>query len=90
MKRRLIIFSIIFTSLLFAIGGGASLLVTAPNLTELEPNAQIQQDQTGKAPIAIAGGSWGGIVDGEDDDEKDPPPQDGDGGGTQEGGSWGG
>ena len=79
MKRKLTVALIAGATFLSAIGGGASLLATAPN-----SSVQIQQDRTEKAPIAIADGSIGA-----DDGKIDPPPKDGSGG-TQEGGSWGG
>ena len=84
MKRKLTIALIAGVTFLSAIGGGASLLSTTPNSTELEPSVQTQQDRTEKAPIAIADGGVGA-----EDGKIDPPPKDG-GGGTQEGGSWGG
>jgi hypothetical protein len=90
MERKLTIALIAGVTFISAIGGGASLLATAPNSTELEPSVRIQQNHTEKAPIAIAGGSWGGKTDGSDDEKTDPPPpKDGDGD-PLDGGSWGG
>ena len=84
MKRKVMIYLAAGALFLSAFGGGAAFLTTAPNSTELEPSAKIRQDHTGKAPIAIAGNSWGGLVDGDDDEKKDDEDP-----GT-EGNSWGG
>ena len=63
MKRKALIFLVTGATFLSGLGGVASLLATAPNSTELEPSVQIQQNHTEKAPIAIAGNSWGGFGD---------------------------
>ena len=92
MKRSLITFIFILFYFISVSTGLASFLTTEPSSVELEPGAQIQQNHTEKLPIAIAGGSWGGIRDGSDDDEqKNPPPKKPDQGGVRpNGGSWGG
>ena len=89
MKHKLTIALIAGATFLSTIGGGAALLATSQNSTELEPSVQIQQNHPEKAPDAVAGSPWGGRADGSDDEKTDPPPKDG-GGGTQDGGSWGG
>ena len=89
MKRKFIIFVFMITYFFSLSAGLASLLAANPGSMDLEPSARIQQYHNEKAPITIAGGSWGGIRDGSCDKKKDSPRK-GCGGVKPNGGSWGG
>ena len=83
MKRKALIFLIAGVTFLSGFSSVAALLGTGLPAAESDPAARIQLDQAEKAPIAIAGNSWGGRADDGSDDEQIDPPE-------VNGNSWGG
>ncbi len=91
MKRKVGIFLIVGITFLSTFGGGGAMLVTGPNLTEIEPSVQIQQNHTEQTPSAIARKSRGGRGGRADNNEdKDEDKDEGEASQLQLGNSWGG